>query len=189
MGVQYSVQSMDPLRLFLPPNGIKRFGAELDRMYPGVHLYETALKVGQPAKFIRVLGVKQMAVEFREGPGGHSFRVKGENGEIVAHGEGYTRAHDAKRGYATLVRLIANDVKQHMIDTSSDAAIAIGEEAFRAGHAAALENVMPGRVGEPKTVDQAWSDYTPSEEVRGLELGELEQALGRYLVALGAADA
>jgi len=135
-----------------------------------------------------------MSVEFREGPGGHSFRVKGENGEIVAHGEGYTRAHDAKRGYATLVRLIADDIRKHMMDTSSDAAIAIGEDAFKAGWSACVNAVQGGlNVSFPNDsvtqLEQAWSDFEPSEDVKGLEISSLEGALAAYLAAEAVASA
>jgi hypothetical protein len=41
-----------PLKLFLSPNAIKRFGDELDRRYPGVQLYVTLPET----KFVRVLG-------------------------------------------------------------------------------------------------------------------------------------
>lgn len=37
------------------------------------------------------------------------FHVMGENGEIVSQSEGYTRAHDAERGYNALVDIILRD--------------------------------------------------------------------------------
>ena len=45
-----------PLLLFLGPAAIASLGAELDRMFPGVHLYEAALIMGEAPKFVRVLG-------------------------------------------------------------------------------------------------------------------------------------
>jgi uncharacterized protein YegP (UPF0339 family) len=39
----------------------------------------------------------------------HYFRVKSANGEIVSTSEGYTRAHDAERGYGALLRAVQRD--------------------------------------------------------------------------------
>lgn len=45
---------------------------------------------------------------FEDAKGEHRFHVKGDNGEIVATSEGYTRKADAARGAQTLVRIILN---------------------------------------------------------------------------------
>ena len=44
---------------------------------------------------------------FRDERGEWRFRVKGNNHEIVATSEGYTRQADAERGLATLRRILA----------------------------------------------------------------------------------
>lgn len=45
--------------------------------------------------------------EFFQGENGqHYFNVKGENGEIIATSEGYTRPEDARRGAMGLVRRV-----------------------------------------------------------------------------------
>lgn len=43
---------------------------------------------------------------FRDEAGEWRFRVLGENHEIVATSEGYTRPEDAERGLATLRRIL-----------------------------------------------------------------------------------
>ena len=43
---------------------------------------------------------------FTDAEGGHRFRVKGANGEIVASSEGYSRKADAQRGYADLWAIV-----------------------------------------------------------------------------------
>lgn len=43
---------------------------------------------------------------FQDSANGHRFRVRGDNGEIVATSEGYTRHGDARRGAGTLTRLL-----------------------------------------------------------------------------------
>jgi len=43
---------------------------------------------------------------FEDEKGDFRFRVKGGNGEIIVTSEGYTRKHDATRGFATLIDII-----------------------------------------------------------------------------------
>lgn len=43
---------------------------------------------------------------FQDSTNGHRFRVRGDNGEIVATSEGYTRHSDARRGAGSLTRLL-----------------------------------------------------------------------------------
>lgn len=53
-------------------------------------------------------------------------------------------------------------------DNSSDLAVAIGEHAFRAGWEAACDAMEPpGPILWNGTLEQAWSAYTPPEELCG----------------------
>jgi uncharacterized protein YegP (UPF0339 family) len=45
---------------------------------------------------------------FEDEAGGHRFRVKGRNGEIIVTSESYTRHSDAVRGLLGLCRAIAD---------------------------------------------------------------------------------
>lgn len=107
--------------------------------------------------------------------GQHYFHVKADNGQIVAQSEGYTRAEDAERGYQALLSAVSSDVlEKHMQDLGSDACVAIGEHAFRAGWEAHRDSAfVEGRTGESKTVDTAWSDYDPPEELKGLHVVDI----------------
>ena len=51
---------------------------------------------------------------FEDAEGGHRFRIKGHNGEIVGQSESYTREHDAHRGYETLERIVLEDYAARM---------------------------------------------------------------------------
>lgn len=56
-----------------------------------------------------------MSHEVFEGKDGqHYFHIKGNNGEVVALSEGYTRAHDAERGYAALEQIVLEGYAQRM---------------------------------------------------------------------------
>jgi uncharacterized protein YegP (UPF0339 family) len=44
------------------------------------------------------------------------FHVKGDNGEILAQSEGYTREADAEEGLKTLQRVLAESEEKEVID-------------------------------------------------------------------------
>jgi len=54
-------------------------------------------------------------------------------------------------------------------DGSGDAALAIGEHAFRAGYEACLNDACPGGpINYTGTVDEAWDAYDPPEDIKAL---------------------
>ena len=44
------------------------------------------------------------------------FHIKGDNGEIIAQSEGYTREADAEEGLKTLQRVLAESEQKEVID-------------------------------------------------------------------------
>jgi uncharacterized protein YegP (UPF0339 family) len=58
---------------------------------------------------------------FQSNGGQWYFHVKGDNGEIVAQSEGYTRKADAEEGLKTLERIIAKgNVEQSADERATD---------------------------------------------------------------------
>jgi uncharacterized protein YegP (UPF0339 family) len=53
---------------------------------------------------------------FQSNGGQWHFHVKGDNGEIVAQSEGYTREADAEEGLKTLQRVLAEWEEKEVID-------------------------------------------------------------------------
>jgi uncharacterized protein YegP (UPF0339 family) len=53
---------------------------------------------------------------FQSNGGQWYFHVKGDNGEIVAQSEGYTREADAEEGLKTLKRVLAELEEKGVID-------------------------------------------------------------------------
>jgi hypothetical protein len=51
---------------------------------------------------------------------------------------------------------------------STDAAYALGEEAFRAGYEKCLRDMVEDPKDWVRAIDAAWADYEPSEAVKGL---------------------
>lgn len=197
-----------PLMLFLGPNWIKGLGEELDRMYPGVHLYVTLPET----KFVRILGSKQMGVEYFEGqvgtdqaPGWY-YRIRAANGEKLSVSEQYVSKSNAKRGYRALLEAVHADVLAELragtliesdeskalagdyaspSERNADMDVAIGEHAFRAGWYA-REALPDVGIGADEQLPAAWSSYDPPEELKG---GSDVQGLGTVAGAVAAVSA
>lgn len=130
---------------------------------------------------------------FKGKDGQHYFRVVAGNGQIVAQSEGYVSASNAQRGYMALLDTVFEDVAPTELD--GDAAIAIGEHAFRAGYKSAANRARafhPKRIEDDTAhMESAWSEYTPPEEVCGIALVRpvaadspaLTEAVARVIVA------
>jgi len=53
---------------------------------------------------------------FQSNGGQWYFHIKGDNGEIIAQSEGYTREADAEEGLKTLQRVLAESEQKEVID-------------------------------------------------------------------------
>jgi hypothetical protein len=134
-----------------------------------------------------------MAVEYREGPGGHHFRVKSANGQILAHSEGYVSDSNAKRGYHALLDAVHGDVLAHLragtiVESDESKAAYTGPRAYTVrellltmfnGWKLREESWVPGREGT--TLGMTMGSYARNETECMIEAAGGDVLLGMLL--------